>query len=99
MGSLSKTDEDILRYVQLVALDSPRDRDIASFRRWMDAVKPLIKDESRFFSFTDDLVTVHQDHETGVLEEAVERMVRKTGIGRTVSPCSPGKLYPRFSLN
>lgn len=78
------TDEELFRFFQLSALDGPRARDIKSFRRWMDAIKPLIQEESVFLQFTDDLVSPHRSDEVGFLEEGIERMVRKTGIGMRV---------------
>lgn len=78
------TDAELLRFFGLSAMDGPRARDIKSFRRWMDTVKPLIQEESVFLQLTDDLVSPRRSDEVGFLEEGIEQMVRKTGIGRKV---------------
>ena len=77
-------DAELFRFFQLSALDVPRAQDIKSFRRWMNAVKPLIQEESVFLEHTDDLVSPRRSDEVGFLEEGMERMVRKTGIGMRV---------------
>ena len=65
-------------------MNAPKDENVASFTRWMDAVKPLIEDESNFLRCKDDFVTVTREGEDGFLEEAVERFVRKSGMGQNV---------------
>ena len=77
-------DDDLVRFFKLCAMNSPKDENVSSFTRWMDAVKPLIEDESNFLRFTDDFVTVKREGEDGFLEEAVERFVRKSGMGQNV---------------
>ncbi len=77
-------DDDLVRFFKLSAMDAPKDENVSSFTRWMDAVKPLIEDESNFLRFTDDFVTVSREGEDGFLEEAVERFVRKSGMGQNV---------------
>lgn len=47
----------------------------------MDAVKPLIKDETRFLGHTEDFITVTRDMEDGFLEEGVEKIARRYGLG------------------
>jgi hypothetical protein len=59
----------------------PREDNVASFLKWMDAVKPLIKDETRFLGHTEDFVTVTRDMEDGFLEEVVEKFARRYGLG------------------
>lgn len=65
-------------------MNTPTDESVASFTKWMDAVKPLIEKESQFFKVSHDLVTTIQEGEEGFLEEGVERIVRKYGIGESV---------------
>jgi hypothetical protein len=79
-------DEDLLRYCQLATLDRPRSRDVASFNKWMDAVKPLIRAESTFSKHVNDLVTIKQNIESGSMEYAIEMLSQRTGIARSVSP-------------
>ena len=50
----------------------------------MDTFKPLIQEESVFLQLTDDLISPRRSDEVGFLEEGIERMARKTGIGRRV---------------
>lgn len=50
----------------------------------MDAVKPLIKDETRFLGHTEDFVTVTRHTEDGFLEEVVEKFARRCGLGDKV---------------
>ena len=77
-------DDDLVRFYKLCAMNEPKDENVSSFTRWMDAVKPLIEDESNFLRFTDDFVTAKREEEDGFLEEAVERFVRKSGMGQNV---------------
>ena len=77
-------DAELFRFFQLSAMASPRARDIESFRRWMATFKPLIQEESVFLQLTDDLVSPRRSDEVGFLEEGIERLVRKTGVGRKV---------------
>jgi hypothetical protein len=58
----------------------PREDNVASFLKWMDAVKPLIKDDTRFLEHTEDFVTVARDVEDGFLEEVVEKFARRYGL-------------------
>lgn len=78
------TDAELFRFFQLSALDAPRARNIRSFRRWMDTFKPLIQEESVFLQLKADFVSPRRNDEVGFLEEGIERVVRKTGIGRKV---------------
>ena len=50
----------------------------------MGNIKSLIEVESGFLQPTDDLVSPHRSDEIVFLEEGIERMVRKTGIGKKV---------------
>jgi hypothetical protein len=50
----------------------------------MAAVKPLIKDETRFLAQPDDFVTFPRDPEHGALEEMIERLARWSNIGSKV---------------
>ncbi|KAL9610413.1 MAG: hypothetical protein Q9167_004868 [Letrouitia subvulpina] len=79
---LEAYDMELLRFFQLSALSVPRAQNINSFRRWMETVKPLIQEESIFLQLTDDLVSPYRNDEAGFLEEGIEQLVRKTGIGR-----------------
>lgn len=81
-----EADEDLLRYCELAKLDRPRDRDVVSFNKWMEAVKPLIEIESTFAQHRDDLVTIDQDIESGLLERGIELFSQRTGIVQSVSP-------------
>ena len=56
-----------------------------SIKKWMLAVKPLIKCETEFLDHTDDLVAVNKGMEEGILEELLEGFVTKTGWGLKVS--------------
>ncbi|KAI4179165.1 MAG: hypothetical protein LQ346_007253 [Caloplaca aetnensis] len=79
---LESYDGELFRFFQLSALHAPRERNIQSFTRWMNAFKPLIQEESAFLQINADLVSPRRNDEVGLLEESIERVVRKTGIGR-----------------
>jgi hypothetical protein len=68
-------------------MNTPTDENVASFTKWMDAVKPLIEVESQFFKSSDDLVTSTREEEAGSLEEGVEKIVRRCGLGQCVRVC------------
>ena len=55
----------------------------------MNAVKPLIQDETRFLDHAEDFITAPRDVEDGSLEETVEKFARRYGVGNRVSrrPC------------
>ena len=55
-----------------------------SLKKWMSAVKPLIKEETRFLDEPDDFVTMQRDIEVGALELIVENIARKSRIGNMV---------------
>jgi hypothetical protein len=52
----------------------------------MEAVKPLIKEETCFLDRPDDFVTLQRDVEEGALELMVEKFARKSMIGNSVIP-------------
>lgn len=80
-------DNDLERFFNLCTMNTPTDENVASFTKWMDAVKPLIEGESQFFKSSDDLITTIRDAEEGFLEEGVESIVRRSGIGQSVRLC------------
>jgi hypothetical protein len=77
-------DEDLIRYFQLCSFAKPRHDSVESLGRWMAAVKPLIKDETRFLEHPADFVTIQKDVEDGALEKFVERSARSLGLGNKV---------------
>ena len=82
-------DDDLLCFLKLCDMNAPTEKDVSSFTRWMNAVKPLVEDESKFIGCTDGFVTATREVEDGFLEEAVERFVRKSGLGQNVNAKHP----------
>lgn len=50
----------------------------------MKAVKPLIKEETRFLEKPDDFVAIERDVEEGALEFMLEKFARKSKLGNRV---------------
>ena len=80
----NRPDDDLMRYFKLSTTNAPTDEGILSFTKWMNAVKPLIQDESGFVEQTHDFVTVPREIEDGFLEDGLEKLVRKYGVGQNV---------------
>jgi hypothetical protein len=81
---MREQDKDLIRYLQLCSAGRPRHANLKSLKRWMKAVKPLIKEETRFLDTPDDFVTIQRDVEEGALELIVEKFARKSKIGDIV---------------
>ena len=73
-----------MRFLKLSSTNRPLEGSVDSLARWMDAVKPLIQDESKFLAFPDDLVTVPREAEYSFLEETIEWLVRRSEVGTDV---------------
>lgn len=64
-------------------------------------MKPLIEPETQFLKFTDDFITTDRDFEEGLLEEGIETIARKYGIGNKVRLliCISDFVVPTNNLN
>ncbi|OTA53990.1 hypothetical protein K449DRAFT_469683 [Hypoxylon sp. EC38] len=77
---LREYDDDLDRFFKQYAYHEPTPRSLQSFRGWMDFTKPLIEPEATFIQST-DFVSPPPKVEEGCLEELVEILARKSGIG------------------
>ncbi|KAH7069403.1 hypothetical protein FB567DRAFT_598715 [Paraphoma chrysanthemicola] len=81
---LREYDKDLLRYLQLSSARRPRPANLESLKKWMKAVKPLIREETRFLDQSEDFVTIERDVEEGALEFMVEKFARTSRIGNLI---------------
>ncbi|KAL8895641.1 MAG: hypothetical protein Q9192_003525 [Flavoplaca navasiana] len=64
-NKLKDYDDLIARIRRSVAIPRPLDRDYGSLYRWIDDLKPLCREESKFIKYQDDMIALAEKQEGG----------------------------------
>lgn len=69
-----------MRMRTLCTIPSPSSRDYGSFRKWIDAVKPLCREETKFVQHQEDFIALAEKPEggwfDGILEDTLSMLPR-----------------------
>ncbi|KAL9604370.1 MAG: hypothetical protein Q9219_000558 [cf. Caloplaca sp. 3 TL-2023] len=73
IDSKLKDYDDLARRIRaMVAIPRPSERDYSSFRRWIDAKKPLCREETKFVKHEDDMIALAEKQEGGWFDGVLE---------------------------
>ncbi|KAL8879785.1 MAG: hypothetical protein Q9198_002670 [Flavoplaca austrocitrina] len=71
-NKLKDYDDLIARIRRNVAIPRPLDRDYGSLYRWIDDLKPLCREESKFIKYQDDIIALAEKQEGGWFDGVLE---------------------------
>ncbi|KAI4200003.1 MAG: hypothetical protein LQ346_002476 [Caloplaca aetnensis] len=72
---LKDYDDLTMRIRTMVAIPKPSERDYSSFYRWIDAKKPLCREETKFVKHQDDFIALAEKQEGGWFDGVLEDLL------------------------
>ncbi|KAL8707662.1 MAG: hypothetical protein Q9220_007324 [cf. Caloplaca sp. 1 TL-2023] len=69
---LKEYDDLVMRIRSSVSIPRPLERDYSSFYKWMDAFKPLCREETKFLKYEDDFIALAEKQEGGWFDGVLE---------------------------
>ncbi|KAI4093664.1 MAG: hypothetical protein LQ344_002729 [Seirophora lacunosa] len=61
--------------LSIVTIPRPSERDYGSFYKWMDAEKPLCREETKFVKYKDDFIALAEKQEGGWFDGVLEDLL------------------------